>query len=109
MQSIRVSRPNEIPRDVPIYPPRGSHPIFLAHRKDVRQLVRNGDAYWENHCKTARLTSWVLDFRGASLRINRAMMDRFVQEIPTAVAAVNGWAGFVEGTRGVPQVRTVEA
>lgn len=97
------------PPDVPIFPPRGNHPIFMAHRKDVRHLVRNGDANWENHCKVARLTSWVLNFRGASLRINRAMMLRYVQDIPSAIAAVNAWAGFVEGTKGVPQVRTVEA
>lgn len=99
----------QAPPDVPIFPPRGNHPIFLAHRKDVRRLVRNGDANWENHCKVARLISWVLDLRGASLRINKSMMDRYVQERPGAIAAVNSWRGFVDGTKGVPQVRTVEA
>lgn len=77
----------------------------------ARKWVNDGDAEWLNHAKYVRLTSWVINLKGASLSINQKAILKYVdaKDRSEARARIDGWAGFVEGTRGVPQVRTVEA
>lgn len=98
-------------REVPVYPPCGDFPLFYVDRPLARFWVHSGDAVWLNHAKCVRLTSWVLNLKGASLTINQRAILKYLdaKDSSEAKARVNCWAGFIEGTKGVPQVRTVEA
>lgn len=96
---------------VPVYPPSGDFPLFYTARTIARYWVHSGDAIWLNHAKCVRLTSWVLNLKGASLTINQRAILKYLdaKDRSEAKARVDCWAGFVEGTKGLPQVKRVEA